>query len=179
MDLSSPAGFRDISLCGTGATSRVYRAVEISSGRILALKRLHRQLVRDGRALARLRRELASLRRIRHVGIVAALDIIEWQGDPTIVMEYVPGEDLKERILREGRLTCVESERIAGALFDVLAVTHASGIVHRDVKPQNVRLGEDGRVYLLDFGSARSGSAKTDASTCSTSARPGWTRRRS
>src|SRR5512137_2297102 len=96
---SSPTGFRDVSLCGAGATSRVYRAVEVASGRTLALKRLHRQLVRDGSALARLRRELLSLRRIRHAGIVAALDIIDWECDPTIVMEYVPGEDLKERIV--------------------------------------------------------------------------------
>jgi len=153
--VDAPAGFGDVSLCGAGATSRVYRASEARSGRVVALKRMHRQLVRSADALARLRRELESLRSIRHPGIVAVYDVIDWDGDPTIVMEYLPGEDLKERVLREGRLPASEAERIGRALLDILAVTHASGIVHRDVKPQNVRLGEGGRVCLLDFGSAR------------------------
>lgn len=150
-----PEGFGQVSLCGAGATSRVYRAVHAATGRLVALKRLHRQLVRSGDALARLRRELTALRQIRHTGIVTVYDVVDWQGDPTVVMEYVPGEDLKERVMREGRLSSAESERIGRALLDILAVTHASGIVHRDVKPQNVRLGADGRVCLLDFGSAR------------------------
>jgi tRNA A-37 threonylcarbamoyl transferase component Bud32 len=171
-DQDELAGIGDISLCGTGATSRVYRGTEERSGRVVALKRMHRQLVRSGNALARLRRELEALRQIRHPGIVAVYDVIDWQGDPTIVMEYVPGEDLKERVMREGRLSVAETERIGRAILDILAVTHASGIVHRDVKPQNVRLAEDGRVCLLDFGSARLDAASQLTQTGTTVGTP-------
>jgi hypothetical protein len=122
---------------------------------VVALKRLHRQLVRSGDALARLRRELEALRQIRHPAIVGVRDLVRWEGDPTIVMDFIDGEDLKARILRLGTLPTHEIERIARALLDALATTHASGIVHRDVKPQNVRIDHDGGVHLLDFGSAR------------------------
>src|SRR5262249_51532360 len=86
--------------------------------------------------------------------IVAVRDVIRWQGDPTVVMDFIPGADLKERI-RGGTLNATEIERIARALFEVLSAAHGAGIVHRDVKPQNVRIADDGRIYLLDFGSAR------------------------
>jgi tRNA A-37 threonylcarbamoyl transferase component Bud32 len=151
----APPGFRDVKLCGTGATSRVFRAEEIATSRIVALKRLHRHLVRDDKALARLKREFDALRRLHHEMLVPVSDVITWHGDPTLVMTFVDGEDLKERIVRDGRLSFEEAERIARALFDVLALTHGSGIVHRDIKPQNIRFDQDNRIFLLDFGSAR------------------------
>ena len=82
-------------------------------------------------------------------------DVVRWDGDPTIVMRFVEGEDLKERIQRAGALSIEETEGVARALLDVLAASHGAGIVHRDVKPQNIRLGEDGQLYLVDFGSSR------------------------
>jgi tRNA A-37 threonylcarbamoyl transferase component Bud32 len=150
-----PPGFRDVVLCGSGATSRVFRATSAATGRTVALKRLHPQLARDAEALSRLRRELVALGRLQHPAIVPVFDVIRWQGDPTIVMDYVPGRDLKEWIALKGPLPFAEAERILRALLDVVHVAHGAGIVHRDVKPQNVRLGEDGRLFLLDFGSAR------------------------
>ncbi len=153
--LAAPPGYRTATLCGAGATSRVYRATEVASGRPVALKRLHRELVRSPEALARLRRELAVLSRLSHASIVRVHDLVRWEGDPTIVMDFVEGVDLKEQIVKEGPLPLEQVERIARVLLDVLATAHAAGIVHRDVKPQNVRLGADGAIYLLDFGSAR------------------------
>ncbi|MEM7677167.1 MAG: serine/threonine-protein kinase, partial [Myxococcota bacterium] len=149
-----PPGFTELAWVGSGATSRVFRATEVRTGLPVALKRMHRRFVGDEQALARMRREFEALSRLRHPGLVAVRDVIKWQGDPTVVMDYVDGVDLKER-LREGPLAFGEVERIARALMDVLVVTHGAGIVHRDVKPQNVRLAVDGRVFLLDFGSAR------------------------
>ncbi len=149
-----PPGFRDLVLCGTGATSRVFRATT-AAGRTVALKRIHRQLARDAEALSRLRRELEALGRLQHPAIVPIFDVIRWQGDPTIVMDYVPGRDLKEQIAVEGPVAFVKAERMFRQLLEVLQVAHGAGIVHRDVKPQNVRLTEDGRIFLLDFGSAR------------------------
>ena len=153
--LHAPDGFTDVELIGRGATSWVYRATETATGRVVALKRLARHLVRDAEALARFRREIAALARLRHPGIAAVYEVITWDRDPTVVMEYLPGEDLKERIARLGTLPPDEVERIARDLFDVLGFAHGAGIVHRDVKPQNIRRLPDGRIVLLDFGSAR------------------------
>ena len=121
----------------------------------MALKRLHRQLARDNEAIARLRRELIALQRLRHPSIVPVRDLIQWRRQPTIVMDFIEGEDLKTRILREGPLPFALVDRVARALLDALATAHATGIVHRDVKPQNVRISNDDQIYLLDFGSAR------------------------
>lgn len=153
--MRAPAGYRDLSLAGAGATSRVYRAVDARTGHAVALKRLHRQLLEKKDGLARLKRELDALGRLRHPGLVAVRDVMRWDGDPTVVMDFVPGEDLDQRIAREGPVDVDFGVALARALFDLLSAAHAAGIVHRDVKPQNVRLAEDGRVYLLDFGSAR------------------------
>jgi len=153
--VSPSARFKDLRVCGRGATSCVYRAREVGSGRPLALKRLSRHLVRDGDALARFRREIQALQRVRQPGIAPIHDVIDWDGDPTLVMDFIAGEDLQARIHRTGGLPAAEVERIGRALFAILAAIHEAGIVHRDIKPQNVRLAEDGAVFLLDFGSAR------------------------
>ncbi len=154
-DAAALPGYTNVSLCGVGATSRVFRAEEIETGRVVALKRLHRQMVRDPKALARLKREFEALRTLRHPALVPVSDVITWDGDPTLVMAFIEGEDLKERIVRQGRLSASETEHVARELFGLLSLTHGSGIVHRDIKPQNVRVTESGRIYLLDFGSAR------------------------
>ena len=146
--------FDHVQLIGTGATSRVYRAERGSDGRPFALKRLTRHLVRSTEALARLKRELELLQKLSHPGIVKVHDVIRWDGDPTLVMELVEGEDLEARMVRCGPLSAAEVEGLARALLGILASTHSAGIVHRDIKPHNIRVGTDGQVTLLDFGSA-------------------------
>jgi tRNA A-37 threonylcarbamoyl transferase component Bud32/ribosomal protein L40E len=170
--VSAPLGYREASLVGVGATSRVYRAVQGAGGRVVALKRLHRQLVQSPEALARLRRELEALGQLEHPSIVRSYDVVKWEGDPTIVMDFVPGVDLAQRVEHGGPLPAAEVERVARALLSALAAVHARGIVHRDVKPQNVRLHEDGRVVLLDFGSARLDAASQLTRTGSTVGTP-------
>ena len=170
--MSAPLGYREASLVGVGATSRVYRAVQGAGGRVVALKRLHRQLVQSPEALARLRRELEALGQLEHPSIVRSYDVVKWEGDPTIVMDFVPGVDLAQRVEHGGPLPAAEVERVARALLSALAAVHARGIVHRDVKPQNVRLHEDGRVVLLDFGSARLDAASQLTRTGSTVGTP-------
>ena len=94
LDVSSHAalqGYRALELCGTGATSRVYRAVDSETGRAVALKRLNRHLVRTSQSLARFRRELDALRRVQHPGIAKVHDVIDWDGDPD------PGDGLHRR----------------------------------------------------------------------------------
>ncbi|MCA9667857.1 MAG: serine/threonine protein kinase [Myxococcales bacterium] len=170
--VSAPLGYRDAVFVGAGATSRVYRATCAASGETVALKRLHRQLVSDAEALARLKRELAALGNLRHAAILPVKDVIHWEGEPTIVMSFVEGEDLHERLERLGPLPIEEVESIARALFDVLATVHGAGIVHRDVKPHNVRIGADGQLYLLDFGSARLDAASQLTTTGTTVGTP-------
>lgn len=153
--LRPPEGFAELALCGTGATSVVYRATDSRTGKQVALKRLHRQMLRSDEALARLRRELKALGQLNHPSIVRVVDVISWDSDPTIVMDYIPGDDLKERLDHEGPLPMDMAERVARTLLDVLATTHGAGIVHRDLKPQNIRITPDGEIFLLDFGSAR------------------------
>jgi tRNA A-37 threonylcarbamoyl transferase component Bud32 len=172
--LQPPIGYRDVELVGTGATSRVYRAIATDTGAPRALKRLNRHLVRSQDALARLRRELELLRALRHPGVVAVYDVISWSGDPTLVMDFVDGADLEAVVAESGKLPAREVERIARALFDILATTHAAGIVHRDIKPQNVRIGLDGRVFLLDFGSARLDAASQLTATGTTVGTPDY-----
>jgi serine/threonine protein kinase len=147
-------GFEGVRLIGTGATSRVYRGDRIADGRPFALKRLTRHLVRSSEALARLRRELELLQRLTHPGIVKVHDVIRWDGDPTLVMDHVEGEDLEARMVRCGPFDGAAVEALARALLDILASTHSAGIVHRDIKPHNIRVGPNGHVTLLDFGSA-------------------------
>lgn len=169
----APPGFIDLELSGTGATSRVYRATDARSGATVALKRLHRQLVTNDDALTRLRREFRALSRLRHPSIVAARDVIRWHGDPTLIMDFIEGRDLED-VLADGPLPSAEVERIARALIDVLEASHGAGIVHRDIKPQNVRLGDDGQVYLLDFGSARLDAASHLTATGTTVGTPDY-----
>ena len=147
--------FADLSLIGTGATSRVYRAIQSPLHRTVALKRLNRSLVRSPEALARFRRELEALKCLRHPGIATVYDVIEWAGDPTLVMQFIEGEDLNERIHRDGPLDPDTARALAESMLDILAAVHGLGVVHRDLKPQNIRVTPDGRFYLLDFGSAR------------------------
>jgi tRNA A-37 threonylcarbamoyl transferase component Bud32 len=153
--MRAPAGFRDVTLTGAGATSRVFRAVDARTGHAVALKRLHRALLTSPEALARLKREFEALGRLRHPALVAVRDVIRWEGDPTLVMDFIEGRDLDRALAEDGPLAPEQAEALARTLFEALGTAHGAGIVHRDVKPQNVRLGPEGQVYLLDFGSAR------------------------
>ncbi|MCA9580138.1 MAG: serine/threonine protein kinase, partial [Myxococcales bacterium] len=119
------------------------------------LKRLHRTLISSPEALARLKREFEALARLRHPALVAVRDVIRWEGDPTLVMDFIEGRDLDRVLAEDGPLAPEAAEALARTLFEALGTAHGAGIVHRDVKPQNVRVGPDGQVYLLDFGSAR------------------------
>src|SRR5205085_1531052 len=123
------------------------------SGQTLALKRLHPQLADQPEALARLKRELTALSALEHPGIVGVREVVYLSGELVIVMDFIDGVDLAD-MLRAGPLSIEDAENIARSLLDVLQQAHAMGIVHRDLKPANVRVRNDGKVFVLDFGSA-------------------------
>lgn len=142
-------------LVGHGGMSSVYKAHDTLLERHVALKVLHDQYSGDDDFVERFKREARSVAQLQHPNIVTVIDRGEEDGRQYIVFEYIDGENLKERVTRAGRLDVREALEIALEVARGLAFAHESGLVHRDVKPQNVLLNGDGRAKVTDFGIAR------------------------
>src|ERR671931_769138 len=136
--------------------SSVYKARDSLLERNVALKVLHEQYNADDDFVERFKREARSVAQLQHPNIVTVIDRGEEEGRQYIVFEYIDGENLKELVVRKGRLDVREALEIALEVAHGLAFAHANGLVHRDVKPQNVLLNGDGRAKVTDFGIARS-----------------------
>src|SRR3990172_2471645 len=134
----------------------VYKAREPLTGRLIALKVLNRSLASDPRLLERFQREARMVGALNHPHIVAAYGSGEAGGQPYLAMEFVDGESARARLKRLGRLPEAEAVTLVKAVAEGLAHAHAEGMVHRDVKPDNVLLGKDGAVKLADLGLAKS-----------------------
>jgi tRNA A-37 threonylcarbamoyl transferase component Bud32 len=141
---------------GAGGMSTVYRAFDAILERRVAIKLMHREIASDSDQLERFRREARAVAQLSHPHIVGVIDAGEDEGRPYIVFEYVEGETLKDRIRRMGRLPVDEAIAYAIEIARALGAAHARGIVHRDVKPQNVLVDEEGSAKVTDFGIARS-----------------------
>lgn len=144
---------------GAGGMSTVYRAMDETLQRPVAIKLMNREVSTDSDQLERFRREARAVAQLSHPHIVGVIDAGE-DGDPThsrpyIVFECVDGETLKERIRRMGRLPIPEAVAYAIEIARALGAAHARHIVHRDVKPQNVLIDEEGSAKVTDFGIAR------------------------
>src|SRR5436305_5760934 len=143
-------------LVGPGGMSSVFRAHDRQLERRVALKVLHEHYAADPEYLERFRREARAVARLSHPNIVTVIDRGDDDGRQFIVFEYVEGENLKELVLRSGRLPVRRAVELALPVADGLAFAHQEGLVHRDVKPQNVLLSSEGEVKVTDFGIARS-----------------------
>jgi tRNA A-37 threonylcarbamoyl transferase component Bud32 len=141
---------------GAGGMSTVYRAFDVTLERRVAVKLMHREIASDSDQLERFRREARSVAQLSHPHIVGVIDAGEEDGRPYIVFEYVEGETLKDRIRRVGRLPIDEAIAYAIEIARALGAAHAAAIVHRDIKPQNVLVDEEGSAKVTDFGIARS-----------------------
>jgi serine/threonine-protein kinase len=141
---------------GAGGMSTVFRAFDTTLERRVAVKLMHREIASDSDQLERFRREARSVAQLSHPHIVGVIDAGEEDGRPYIVLEYVEGETLKERIRRMGRLPIDEAIAYAIEIARALGAAHARQIVHRDIKPQNVLVDEEGSAKVTDFGIARS-----------------------
>jgi len=141
-------------LVGSGGMSSVYRAHDRLLERSVALKILHEQFTRDEDYVERFRREARSVAQLAHPNIVTVIDRGEQNGRQFIVFEYVDGENLKELVDREGPLPVREAIELTLQVARGLSFAHDQGLVHRDVKPQNVLLDGDGRAKVTDFGIA-------------------------
>jgi eukaryotic-like serine/threonine-protein kinase len=140
---------------GAGGMSTVYRALDETLERQVAVKLMNREVASESDQLERFRREARAVAQLSHPHIVGVIDAGEDEGRPYIVFEYVEGETLKERIRRLGRLPITEAVAYAIEIARALGAAHARHIVHRDVKPQNVLIDEEGSAKVTDFGIAR------------------------
>ncbi len=143
-----------VSWLGAGGMGEVYRARDTKLHREVALKTLPDELARQPERLARLKQEARILASLNHPGIATLHGLEESDGVPVLVMELVEGETLSDR-LRRGPLPPREALALAHEIALALEAAHQKGVLHRDLKPGNVRLTPDGRVKLLDFGLAR------------------------
>ena len=141
---------------GSGGMSIVYLAFDETLERPVAIKVLDSDISRDPNALERFRREARTVAQISHPHVVMVIDAGEDEGHPYIVFEHVRGETLKDRIRREGPLPVSEAVAYAIEIGRALEAAHERQLVHRDVKPQNVLIDEEGRAKVTDFGIARS-----------------------
>src|SRR5918996_4400979 len=142
-------------LLGRGGMAEVYLATDRVLDRPVAVKILGGWLASDGSFVERFRREALAAARISHPGLVAVYDAGTEDDVQYIVMELIPGETLADVLRREGPLPADRARGIAARVGEALAVAHAAGIVHRDVKPANVMITPDGGSKLMDLGIAR------------------------
>ena len=149
--------YKIVSRIGGGGMANVYLAEDGTLGRRVAIKMLHRRFVEDAKFVERFRREAKAAAGLNHPNIVGVYDWGQVGSENYIVMEYVEGETLKELIRRRGRLTGSDAVAIALELLAALGAAHANGVIHRDIKSQNILLDREGRAKVADFGIAQAG----------------------
>lgn len=142
-------------LIAAGGMGQVWLATDETLGRDVAVKLLNADASRDEVFAHRFRQEARALARLSHPAIVAVHDFGDDEGDPYLVMEYVAGRTVADLLRDEGRVSPKVARGILAHAAAALAVAHAAGIVHRDVKPGNILLTPDGAAKLTDFGIAR------------------------
>ena len=147
--------YRLVDLLAIGGMAEVWQAEDLLLTRRVAIKVLHRHLAADPGFVQRFRTEAVAAARLHHPGIVAVFDTCSDDGVEAIVLELVQGHTLREHLDAHGPLVLEDALDVTAAVADALAVAHAAGLVHRDVKPANILLCDDDRVMITDFGIAK------------------------
>jgi serine/threonine protein kinase len=145
--------YQILSTSGKGGMGEVYRVHDIKLQEDMALKLLRPEIANDPDIIQRFRNELKLARKITHISVCRVYDFHEEEGTPFITMEYVEGDNLKSLIKRKGKFGEEEAIGIAIQITEDLAVAHDLGVIHRDLKPQNIMIEPDGRAKVMDFES--------------------------
>jgi len=141
---------------GSGGMGRVFRVADKKIGEEVALKVLNPAVAADKKTIERFRNELKIARKIAQRNVCRMFDLSDEKGMLYITMEYVPGEDLKSLLIKTGQLAVEKTISIARQVCEGLAEAHGMGVVHRDLKPQNIMIDKEGKARIMDFGIARS-----------------------
>ena len=157
--------YRVRELIAHGGMGSVYLAVDTRLEREVALKVMREDLARDATFVQRFRHEARAAARLSHPHVVGVYDQGDDNGVVFLAMELIPGETLRSRLSAEGALSAGESLEIMRDVLAALAAAHRAGLVHRDVKPENVLISPDGVVKVADFGLARAVSSHTATAT--------------
>jgi len=145
-----------LDLLGEGGMGAVYKARDRELDRIVALKVIRPELAIHPEVLSRFKQELILARKVTHRNVIRIFDLGEENNIKFITMDYVEGQDLKGLIKAKGKLQLEETVQIVKQVCLALEAAHTEGVVHRDLKPQNIMVDQQGRVYVMDFGIARS-----------------------
>ena len=141
---------------GKGGMGKVYKVHDTEINEKVALKLLNPDIAADKKTIERFKNELKFARKIRHKNVCQMYDLNKEEGIHYITMEYIRGEDLKKLIRKMGSLSPGQTISLAKQVCEGLAEAHKLGVVHRDLKPQNVMIDEEGNARIMDFGIARS-----------------------
>ena len=151
--------YRVMERLGSGGMADVYRAEDTQLGRNVAVKLLYRRFAEDAEFVERFRREASSAAGLQHPNIVGVFDRGEWDGTYYIAMEYLKGHTLKQLVREHGAMPPDLATDITIQVLRAAKFAHKRGVVHRDIKPHNVILDEEGRAKVTDFGIARAGAS--------------------
>jgi len=141
---------------GKGGMGKVYKVIDTKIKEKVALKLLRPEIASDKKTIERFSNELKFARKIRHENVCQMYDLNEEEGIHYITMEYVAGEDLKGMIGMMGQLSAGKAISVAKQVCEGLAEAHKLGVIHRDLKPQNIMIDREGNARIMDFGIARS-----------------------
>jgi serine/threonine-protein kinase len=173
LDIRSVERYGLKKLIGSGGMAKVYLAYDWELDRDVAFKRLRQQYAQDEEVVERFEREAKSAASLNHPNIAAVYDRGKTEdGSYYIVMELVSGGNLKERILKDGPLSASKTAELGLQVAQALRAAHEQGVIHRDIKPQNVLLTESGQAKVTDFGMARAAAASTVTKSGFVLARP-------
>lgn len=153
--------YRLLEPIGSGGMAHVYKAETVAGHKTVAVKLLKEEYLNDRELLRRFQKEGKASLRLHHDNIVRAFDIGEYENVPYIVFEFVEGNTIEDIIKSKGKLSAQEAIALCCQILDALQYAHEHGIIHRDIKPQNVIVNEHGIAKLADFGIAREVSAST------------------
>jgi serine/threonine protein kinase len=146
--------YKIVAQVGQGGMATIFKAYQTNLDRYVALKVMHPALKEDHSFVMRLQREATVIAKLSHPNIVAVHDFREYEGIPFLVLQYIEGKTLKD-VLKEQKLNTQQILNIVRPVADALSYAHARGVLHRDVKPSNILIDNEGHVYLSDFGLAR------------------------